>query len=147
VLDVSLDPQAQSGASPLMSRIAASAAKIAAGDIDGGLTIFFDGIEGEGSWARLPAAPKQQLRDNVYTLIGQVGENRKPFTKAQAEQIKLPTLFVGGADTRGALPAVTRALLPHIRGARHEMIAGASHWMFEQDPQKFCAIVLGFLGQ
>jgi esterase len=144
-LDVSLDPEAKSGASPLMSRIAMSAAKIAAGDIDGGLTIFFDGIEGEGSWARLPAAPKQQLRDNVYTLIGQVGESRKPFTKAQAEQIKLPTLFVGGADTRGALPAVTRALMPHIRGARHEMIAGAGHWMFEQDPQKFCQIVLGFL--
>ena len=44
--------------------------------------LFFDTIEGEGAWGRLPAAPKQQLRDNVYTLIGQVGENRQPYTKA-----------------------------------------------------------------
>jgi pimeloyl-ACP methyl ester carboxylesterase len=144
-LDVSLDPAAASGASPLMSRIAASAAKIAAGDVDGGLTIFFDGIEGEGSWARLPAAPKQQLRDNARTLIGQVGENRKPFTKAGAESIKTPTLFVGGADTMGALPAVTQALAPHVAGARTVMIADASHWMFEQAPERFCEIVLQFL--
>ena len=103
-LDASLDPAAKSGPSALASRIAASAAKVAAGDIDGGLTIFFDGIEGEGAWARLPAAPKQQLRDNAYTLIGQVGENRKPYTRAGVESIKLPTLFIGGAETRGACP-------------------------------------------
>ena len=47
------------------ARIAMAAAKITAGDIDGGLKIFFDGIEGDGAWARLPAAPKQQLRDNA----------------------------------------------------------------------------------
>jgi esterase len=144
-LDASLDPAAKSGPSPLASRIAASAAKVAAGDIDGGLTIFFDGIEGEGAWARLPAAPKQQLRDNAYTLIGQVSENRKPYTRAGAESIKLPTLFIGGAETRGALPAVTRALAPHIAGARTAMIADAGHWMFEQAPQRYCEIVLEFL--
>ena len=26
------------------------------------------------------------------------------------------------------------------------MISGTSHWMFEQAPQKFCEIVLEFLG-
>ena len=57
----------------------ASAEKVRAGDIDGALKNFFDGIDGEGAWARLPAAPKQQLRDNVFTLIGQVHENRKPY--------------------------------------------------------------------
>ena len=55
------------------------------GDIDGALQIFFDMIEGEGKWARLPAAPKQQLRDNAYTLVGQVDENRLPYTKAGAQ--------------------------------------------------------------
>ena len=96
----------------------ASAEKVAAGDIDGGLMIFFDRIEGEGAWARLPAAPKQQLRDNAFTLIGQVGENRRPYAKADAESIRTPTLFIGGADTKGALPAVLRALAPHVAGAR-----------------------------
>jgi esterase len=78
-------------------------------------------------------------------LIGQVGENRQPYGKAEAEAIRMSTLFIGGTDTRGALPAVLRALATHVRGARTAMIPGAGHWMFEQAPQAFCKIVLGFL--
>ena len=73
------------------------------GDIDGALALFVERIDGDGAWARLPAAPKQQLRDNIYTLIGQVGENRKPFRKAKRRSIKTPTLLIGGGDTKGAL--------------------------------------------
>jgi len=144
-LDSSLDPAAAPGPSPRAAGIAVSAEKVRNGDIDGGLKVFFDMIEGDGAWARLPAAPKQQLRDNAYTLIGQVGENRQPFRKAGAESIRTPTLFVGGADTRGALAAVHRALAPHVPGAKTAMISGAGHWMFEQAPQEFCRAVLEFL--
>jgi pimeloyl-ACP methyl ester carboxylesterase len=144
-LDQSLDPAA--GPSRRASRFAASAGKITGGDTDGGLMFFFDTIEGEGAWAHLPAAPKQQLRDNAYTLIGQVGENRQPYTRQQAESIKTPTLFVGGADTGGALPTVLRALAAHVPGARTAMIAGAGHWMFEQAPEEFSKIVLAFLAR
>jgi pimeloyl-ACP methyl ester carboxylesterase len=143
-LDATLDatPPAPSA---LNARISASAEKVRAGDIDGGLQIFFDGIDGEGAWARLPAAPKQQLRDNARTLIGQVHENRRPYGKTDAQSIKTPTLFVGGADTKGHLPGITRALAPEIPGAQTAMIGGAHHWMFEQAPQEFCEIVLEFL--
>jgi pimeloyl-ACP methyl ester carboxylesterase len=144
-LDSSLDPAAAPSPSQRAARFAVSAGKITAGDIDGGLMFFFDTIEGEGAWARLPAAPRQQLRDNVTTLIGQVGENRQPYTREQAESIGTPTLFVGGADTRGALPAVLRALAAHVPGAKTAMIPGAGHWMFDQAPEQFCKIVLEFL--
>ena len=77
-LDRSLDPAAALGPSARASRIAVAAGKISGGDIDRGLAVFFDMIEGEGAWARLPAAPKQQLRDNAFTLIGQGDENRQP---------------------------------------------------------------------
>jgi pimeloyl-ACP methyl ester carboxylesterase len=89
--------------------------------------------------------PQQQLRDNVFTLLGQTRDKRPPFSKADAESIKMPTLFIGGADTRGALPLVLRTLAAHVAGSRIAMISGASHWMFEQAPQKFCEIVLEFL--
>lgn len=141
-LDASLDPAPPSA---LSARIMASAEKVRAGDIDGALKNFFDGIEGDGAWARLPATPKQQLRDNAFTLIGQVGENRRPYAKVDAQSIRTPTLFIGGADTRGALAAVHRVLAPHVAGSRTEMIAGAGHWMFEQAPQEFCRVVLEFL--
>jgi pimeloyl-ACP methyl ester carboxylesterase len=144
-LDASLDPAALPGPSALGARMMASAEKVRVGDVDGALKNFFDGIDGEGAWARLPAAPRQQLRDNIFTLIGQVHENRKPFSKADAQSIRTPTLFIGGADTSGYLPAVTRALAPEIPAARTAMIAGARHWMFEQAPEEYCGIVTEFL--
>jgi esterase len=144
-LDTSLDPAAEASAPQRAALFAMAAEKVAAGDIDGGLTMFFDAIAGDGGWARLPEAPRQQLRDNARTLIGQVGENRRPYSKADAESIRTPTLFVGGTDTQGSLPNVLRALAAHVPGCRTAMISGAGHWMFEQAPEKFCEIVLGFL--
>ena len=144
-LDSSLDPAAAPGPSARAAGIVAAAERVKAGDIDGGLKLFFDMIEGDGAWGRLPAAPKQQLRDNATTLIGQVGENRQPFTRADAERIAVPTLFIGGGDTRGALAMVHRALAPHVPGSRTAMIPGAGHWMFDQAPQAFCQVVREFL--
>jgi pimeloyl-ACP methyl ester carboxylesterase len=145
-LDATLDPDFKPGPSPLAARIAMAADKIAAGDVEGGLTFFFDAIEGPGAWARLPATPKQQLRDNAFTLIGQARDNRPPFSKADAEAIRMPTLFIGGARTKGTLPLVLRTLAAHVPDAKTAMIPNTTHPMFEQAPQKYCEIVLEFLG-
>jgi pimeloyl-ACP methyl ester carboxylesterase len=145
-LDATLDPEAKPGApSPLAARFKVSADMIAAGDIDGGLAFFMDALEGPGTWARLPATPKQLLRDNAMTLIGQVRDNRPPFSRADAEAIKTPTLFIGGAKTRGLLPKVLHTLAAHVKGSKTQMIPGATHPMFEQAPQKYCELVLEFL--
>jgi pimeloyl-ACP methyl ester carboxylesterase len=144
-LDATLDPTFKPGPSPLAARITASADKIAGGDAEGGLTMFFDAIEGPGAWARLPATPKQQLRDNAFTLIGQSRDKRPPFSKLDAEAITTPTLFIGGANTKGALPQVLHALAANVKGSRTAMIPNTTHPMFEQAPQKYCEIVLEFL--
>jgi pimeloyl-ACP methyl ester carboxylesterase len=145
-LDVTLDPAVKPGApSPLAARFAAAAEKIAAGDVDGGLAFFMDALEGPGTWQRLPATPKQLLRDNATTLIGQVRDQRPPFSRADAEAIRTPTLFIGGARTKGVLPQVLHTLAAHVKGSKTEMIPGATHPMFEQAPQKYCEIVLQFL--
>jgi pimeloyl-ACP methyl ester carboxylesterase len=146
-LDATLDPAYKPGPSPMAGRIAASAEVIAKGDIDGGLQIFMDALEGPGAWKRLPAAPKQLLRDNATTLIGQMGDQRPPFSKADAEAIKTPTLFIGGSNTKGTLPKVLNALAANVKGARTAMISGTTHPMFEQAPQKYCEIVLTYLAE
>jgi pimeloyl-ACP methyl ester carboxylesterase len=128
-------------------RVSLAAASVAAGDIDGGLMAFYEGIEGEGTWAHLPPAAKQQLRDNAHTLVGQVGENRQPYRNGEAESIRTPTLFIGGADTKGSLAIVHPALAARVSGAKTAMIPGAGHWMFDQAPQRFCEIVLEFLSE
>ena len=144
-LDATLDPEYNPGPSPLAARFAACAAVIAKGDIDGGLEIFMDALEGPGGWKRLPAATKQQLRDNATTLIGQTRDARPLFSKADTDMIKTPTLFIGGANTRGLPPNVLHALAAHVAGSRTEMIPGTTHTMFVQAPQAYCEIVLAFL--
>jgi pimeloyl-ACP methyl ester carboxylesterase len=143
--DATLDPDYKAGPSPLAQRFAASAEKIAGGDVDGGLAYFIDTLEGPGAWQRAPATSKQLLRDNATTLIGQVRDNRLPFSKADAESIRTPTLFIGGANTKGMLPKVLHALAADVAGSKTAMIPGTTHPMFEQAPQKYCEIVLDFL--
>jgi esterase len=144
-LDATLKQESiTAGFSPVGARMPKALEKIEQGDIDGALELVVDGIDGDGTWARLPAVPKQLLRDNVFTLIGQVGENRKPFAKAEAQSISTPTLLIGGADTKGALSVIWRVLAEHIPGARTAVVPGR-HWMFEQAPQEFCEAVLDFL--
>jgi pimeloyl-ACP methyl ester carboxylesterase len=144
-LDASLEPDYKSGASPLLAHFTAAADKIAAGDIDGGLAVFMDTLEGPGTWPRLPSTVKQNLRDNAYTLIGQVRDDRPPFSKTDAESIKTPTLFILGGRTKGLLPKVLHALSAHVPYSRTAIIANTTHPMFEQAPQKYSELVLDFL--
>ena len=82
---------------------------------------------------------KQPLRDNARTLLGQINEQRQPFTRADAEAIRSPTIFIGGANAPGALPVVLRALAAHVPDARTVIMPGTTHFMFGQAPQGFCA--------
>lgn len=147
-LDVTLDPSAETGSSSSpAARVMISVEMIRAGDIEGALQNFVDGIDGEGTWARLPAAAKQQLRDNVFTLLGQIHEDRKPYSKADTLAIKTPTLFIGGGDTTGSLAVNHRVLAQHVVGSQTAIIPKTHHWMFEQAPQDYCEIVMRFLGR
>jgi pimeloyl-ACP methyl ester carboxylesterase len=107
--------------------------------------VFVDTLEGPGTWPRLPAMVKQNLRDNATTLIGQVRDNRPPFSKGDAESIQMPTLFILGARTKGLLPKVLHALAAHVPYSKTAIIPNATHPMFEQAPQKYSELVLDFL--
>ena len=144
--DSSLDPAVKPGApSALAARVLISVNKVRDGDTEGALQNFVDLIDGEGSWRRLPAAAKQQLRDNIFTLLGQAHEARKPYNIADMLAIRTPTLLIGGSDTTGSLSIMWREMARHIVGAKTAEIKGARHWMFEQDPDGFCRAVTEFL--
>src|ERR1700730_18214963 len=128
-LDATLDPAAVPGPSPFGAKFAAAAATIGGGDIDGGLAFFMNALEGPNAWARLPAAPKQLLRDNAMTLIGQVNDKRPPYSKADAEAIVTPTLFIGGGNTKGMLPHVLHTLASHVKGSKTAVIPNTTHPM------------------
>lgn len=140
-MDLSLDPSAPPPG--FGTRYNATAARVAGGDIDGALQAFSE-IVGV-PWDTVPPTVRQTWRDNVATLVGQANEQRKPFTRSDAEAIKVPTLFIVGGDTSGLLPKVSRALASHVAGARIQVIPGATHFMFEQDPVRYSEAVLEFL--
>jgi esterase len=146
-LDASLIPEGAPSPPPMPLSLAMPAVlqSIRGGDIDGALKVFVDAIDGDGAWKRVPAAARQQLRDNIYTLLGQAGEGRKPFTLAQAQSIRTPTLFIGGANTTGSLAMVHRVFAQHFASSQTVMIDGARHWMFDDAPQKYCDAVIEFL--
>src|ERR1700759_1231260 len=144
-IDATLDPDTKGGPSPPLARFPVPADKIAAGDVEGGLEHFVDTLEGTGHWQRLPQLMKQGLRDNATTLIGQVRDNRPPFSRTDDESIKMPTLFIGGERTKGLLPKVLHALAAHVPNSKTVTIPNATHPMFEQAPQKFSEVVLDFL--
>ena len=148
VLEEALLPDGASAGAPAAgsrAHVAQASEKIAAGDLDGGLRAFIDGINGPGTWDSLPASERQMREDNAYTLLAQVNEGREPFAKAEAEAISLSTLFVGGAYTPGMLPVVLLALAAHVPHARTVIIPDAGHSMFRQQPKAFCEAVLPFL--
>ena len=145
-LDASFADVPETGTAPSRSnRVAAAAERIATGDVEGALELFIDGMGGKGAWAHLAASTKQEYRDNARTLLGQINEQRQPFTRAQAESIAVPTLFIGGERTGGALPVVLRTLAQAVRGSKTVMIPNASHHMIRQDPVRTSAAVLKFL--
>ncbi len=145
-LDASLMPPGQAPSAARTASIVEAAELIKSGDVEGGLTVFVDRIDGPGTWAKRPAAAKQLRRDNAHTLIGQVNEQRRPFTRASAASIKTPTLLIGGAKTPGMLPVVLKALAGAIPGARSELIPETTHVMFDQAPVRYSEIVVAFLG-
>jgi pimeloyl-ACP methyl ester carboxylesterase len=145
-LDASLDPSVSPSATPAMAlRAAAFAERVKSGDAEGALQDFVDVVDGEHTWRRLPAAAKQQLRDNVMTLLGQVHEGRKSYSRADMLDIRTPTLLIGGGDTTGSLARNWRVMAEHIAGAKTAVIPNTKHWMFEQDPTGFSRVVTEFL--
>jgi pimeloyl-ACP methyl ester carboxylesterase len=146
-LDASLaaaEPIPASGP-PSPAPVAVAAEMIAAGKIEEGLTYFADALEGPGGWMRFPETMKQELRDNARTLLGQINEQRQPYSRSDAETIQVPTLFIGGENTPGALPIILRALAAHVAGARVAIIPNTTHPMYIQDPVRFSAAVVDFL--
>jgi pimeloyl-ACP methyl ester carboxylesterase len=124
------------------------AALVAAGRIDEGLEQFAERNSGPGSWARMPEATRQRRRDNARTLLGQIHENRQPFSLAAVRRVTTPTLLVGGAETRSAFNTILAAMEQHLPAcAGRVTVPKAGHAMSAENADAFNAAVLAFLAK
>lgn len=131
--------------SPLLDLTTRVSELVRCGEIDEGLRVFLNAIDGDGTWETLSEELRQQMRDNASTLLAQPGEGRRPFTVADAENMAIPTLIVIGENTPGFLPSVSRQLAIHLPHCSVVNIPGASHHMFRHAPVLFSAAVTSFL--
>jgi esterase len=129
----------------LAEATAGAAERIRAGDVEGGVAFFVDAVNGPGAWEGMAEHSAQMHRDNACTLIGQVNERRRPFSRTDVEAIRAPTLLIGGEKSPPHFGQVLDAMEGGIADAARATIPGAGHFMSEQDPAAFNNTVLGFL--
>jgi pimeloyl-ACP methyl ester carboxylesterase len=143
-LDASLGGLPASGAQA--AGFARAAAEIAACRIEDGLRIIAENTGGPGAWEKRPESKKRVSRDNARTLLGQMHENRLPFSLAAAQAITMRTLLVNGAQTQPQFITVIEALMRVIPDAAHVVIPNATHGMSADNPAAFNKAVLDFFG-
>ncbi len=127
---------------PLYAKAAES---IRRGEIDEGLKPAMDVIGGPGTWDRTPEPIKQFRRDNARTLLGQIKEQRAPFTRADAEAIRAPTLLMAGERSPASFHRILDGLESAISDVRRAIVPKASHSSNLDNPEAFAREVLAFL--
>jgi pimeloyl-ACP methyl ester carboxylesterase len=133
-------PAGQQGAA-----FAKGAALIAEGKVEEGLAVIAEHTGGPGAWAKRSEARKAVNRDNARTLLGQVNEQRKPYSRAEAAGIAIRTLLVGGDQSQPHFGVILDALEGAMPNARRVTIPRAAHSVQADNPEDFNAAVLGFL--
>lgn len=123
----------------------AAADLVAAGDEEGALKVVAEHTGGPGAWERRPEERKAIGRANARTMLGQRNEQRRPYSRATASAIRIPTLFLYGADTRPTFVANVEALSGAIAGSKVVVIPNATHGLPYENPVDFNAAIVEFL--
>jgi len=145
-LDATLAPEQPHPGIPIgIDTFGEAAERIRQGEIDGGLALFMDTVGGPGAWKALTERSRETMRDNAYTLLGQVREQRPPFSRADAEAIRASTLLVGAERSPPTYARILGALERTLRQAQRVTIPGTSHAMNHGNPEAFDKAVLNFL--
>jgi esterase len=147
VLDASLEPPQAPKNPPIAlgPLYTAAAERIRCGAIDEGLGPTAEVIFGPGGWTDLPEERKQRMRDNARTLLGQIREQRAPFSRADAEAIRAPTLLMQGERSPETFHRILNGLESALKDVRRVVIPDASHGSNIDNPKAFEREVLAFL--
>jgi pimeloyl-ACP methyl ester carboxylesterase len=96
-----------------------------------------------GEYAQLSPTPDGY--DAFLTQIQAMWAQQPNWTKAQLEQIKVPTAIADGAHDEAIQRQHTEYLARTIPGAKLVILPDVSHFGMLQNPQEFSAAVLSFL--
>jgi pimeloyl-ACP methyl ester carboxylesterase len=118
------------------------------GDDEQALETFASGVLGKETYERLPAARRQQARENLGALRAQLlGAGFPPLSEEDVRGVAAPTLLVTGERTPAYMLRLSdrlRQLLPEPECVE---IPGASHAMTEENADAVNQAIGGFLAR
>jgi pimeloyl-ACP methyl ester carboxylesterase len=85
-----------------------------------------------------------EMESSGYKPDGARQSLRQPLTLDRISKISIPTLVIAGDEDVYAPPPVMQALAAAIPGARFEVIAGAGHSAYWEQPAAWNALILDF---
>jgi pimeloyl-ACP methyl ester carboxylesterase len=137
-------PASPPGMDPRAARIKRTAARFEQGDIDGGLEVYLDDIEGAGFWRRITEDERQRFRDNAWTAVG---EMTPPPAVACSDVagLRVPVLLVGGQNSPRGLGRNMDETQKCLPSAQRVTIGDAGHAMSLVNPTAFDAALVKFL--
>ena len=108
--------------------------------------VFIDWVQGgEGGFARLPESVRQGLHDNARTLGPTIAGSQPDVSPASLRALRMPSLVVTGAQTRGFYRLIGEVAAAGIPGARLVRLAGCSHMAIVEAPEAMATLLGDFL--
>jgi len=136
--------QSDVGRGPAMRR--AVVERLQAQDLDGALNIYVDSASGPGAWVKLPEERRQVMRDNAWTVVGDVGD-RPQTTCDEGARMTMPVLLLSGEVSPPRFGQMLDLFQHCVKTKERLIIPGASHGMFLTHPQDSSRAVLSFLAK
>jgi non-heme chloroperoxidase len=127
-----------------------AAQAIAAGDEEGTIRIYVDGVLGAGGYAKLSPEMRQVMLDNIPELRAELkcGEIFfSPFSFDDARRIKAPTLLIEGSASLPMFRPIAKKFLECVPNIERGVVDGAPHAAHFVTPDRFNEVVLDFLGR
>lgn len=116
------------------------------GDTEAAVEILMDGVNGVGSFQRLPHSVRSMMQQNGRTLPLLFAAPPSPsITREDLAKLNFPTSFVVGEDTRAFYKMVSKAASQYLPGSKFIEVANARHLWPHQNPAAFSRLVLDFL--
>ena len=131
---------------PRVKRAKATEVYFRRGDMEGGLQFFIDDMVGAGTWSKLREEWRQPIRDNAWTIVGQLGDV-ETVTCDDIGRFKMPVLLIEGEQSGPVFRRVRTAIQKCLPAARLATIPKAAHQMHEMNPAGFNAALAKFLSE
>ena len=102
-----------------------------------------------GTFDSFPDRRRQILSDNARTMGPGLVHSwiDFPVTCNDAGALRMPVLVVEGEKTTAVMHAIAKALLPCIPGAKHVVLAGATHTIQFDAPESMARVVADYLAR